>query len=74
MVSRRHWDHGDHTTFSTIPESASGSAKLWVKQEGILAGAEVARKIFHRFDPQVLFELSISDGSSIVPGEVAFRV
>jgi len=65
---------GDHTTFSTIPESATGSAKLWVKEEGILAGAEVARKIFHRFDPQVHFDLNISDGSSIVPGEVAFRV
>ena len=65
---------GDHTTFSTIPESASGSAKLLVKEEGILAGAGVARQIFHRFDSLLQFDPKIEDGSSIVPGEVAFRV
>jgi len=66
--------NGDHTTFSTIPEKVSGSAKLLVKQEGILAGVEVARRIFQRFDPGVEFETYLKDGSPIAPGEIAFRV
>jgi nicotinate-nucleotide pyrophosphorylase (carboxylating) len=65
---------GDHTTFSTIPEDASGSAKLLVKEQGILAGVEVARQVFHRFDSGIRFDLRIEDGYSIAPGDVAFRV
>ncbi|MEN8203064.1 MAG: carboxylating nicotinate-nucleotide diphosphorylase [Bacteroidota bacterium] len=65
---------GDHTTFSTIPSSASGSAELLVKEEGILAGVAIAQRIFKRFDPQIGFELFIEDGSEIHMGEVAFRV
>ena len=65
---------GDHTTFSTIPETATGSARLLVKEEGILAGAEVARQVFHRFDPGIRFILKIKDGSGIYPGDVVFRV
>ncbi len=65
---------GDHTTFSTIPEKAKGSAKLLVKEQGILAGADVARKIFNRFDPGVQFDQDIQDGTHIAPGEVVFRV
>jgi len=66
--------NGDHTTFSTIPESASGSAKLLVKEDGILAGVRVARRIFHRFDPEVRFELLMDDAKSISRGDVVFRV
>jgi nicotinate-nucleotide pyrophosphorylase (carboxylating) len=65
---------GDHTTFSTIPADVSGSAKLLVKEDGILAGAGVARQIFHRFDPGIRFDLLREDGSAIVPGNVVFRV
>ena len=65
---------GDHTTYSTIPEAASGSAKLLVKQDGVLAGLEVARRIFQRFDPAILFEHFLEDGSPIKQGEVVFRV
>jgi nicotinate-nucleotide pyrophosphorylase (carboxylating) len=66
--------NGDFTTFSTIPEKASGSAKLLVKEDGILAGAEVARRIFQRFDSDVVFDQILRDGSPITPGEIAFRV
>ena len=65
---------GDHTTFSTIPEDASGSAKLLVKEQGILAGVEVAHQVFHRFDSGIRFDLLKKDGSTITPGDVAFRV
>ena len=66
---------GDHTTLSTITFDASGSAELLVKEEGIIAGVEVAQRIFKRFDPQIEFEQHlISDGSAISPGDVAFRV
>jgi len=65
---------GDHTTFSTIPKDASGSAKLLVKEQGILAGVEVAHQVFHRFDSGIRFDLLMKDGSTITPGDVAFRV
>jgi nicotinate-nucleotide pyrophosphorylase (carboxylating) len=65
---------GDHTTFSTIPFDAAGSAVLLVKEAGVLAGLHVAQKIFQRFDEEILFEPILSDGSPISPGDEAFRV
>ena len=65
---------GDHTTFSTIPDDASGSAKLLVKEKGILAGLSVAQQIFHRFDDQVQFIPLMEDACTISPGDLAFRV
>jgi len=65
---------GDHTTLSTITFDASGSAELLVKEKGILAGIDVAQRIFKRFDPQIEYEGFFSDGSAILPGDVAFRV
>ena len=65
---------GDHTTLSTITIEANGSAELLVKEKGVLAGVDVAERIFKRFDPQVEFNLFIPDGAFITPGDVAFRV
>jgi nicotinate-nucleotide pyrophosphorylase (carboxylating) len=65
---------GDHTTFSTIPPDAYGSAELLVKEAGVLAGVDVAQRIFKRFDPEVELELYMLDGREIQPGDVAFRV
>jgi nicotinate-nucleotide pyrophosphorylase (carboxylating) len=65
---------GDHTTFGTIPVDARGAARLLVKEKGILAGLDVAMRIFHRFDPELETEIIIEDGSAITPGEIAFRV
>jgi nicotinate-nucleotide pyrophosphorylase (carboxylating) len=65
---------GDHTTLSTIPDHAVGTAKLLVKEEGILAGAGVAHRIFKRFDPGIHFDPFKEDGLAIAPGDVVFRV
>ena len=65
---------GDHTTLSTIVFDANGSAELLIKEKGVLAGVDVAERIFKRFDPEVEFNLFIPDGAFITPGDVAFRV
>jgi len=65
---------GDHSTFSTIPKEATGHATLLVKQQGILAGVELASYIFRRFDASCELERIIADGSPISPGDKAFRV
>ncbi|MDY3062423.1 MAG: carboxylating nicotinate-nucleotide diphosphorylase, partial [Bacteroidaceae bacterium] len=65
---------GDHTTLCSIPIEATGAQKLLVKEAGILAGVEVAKKIFHRFDPELQIEQFLNDGDEIKPGDVAFIV
>lgn len=65
---------GDHTTLSTIPPDAEGKAKLLVKQNGILAGVDVAHKVFHQVDPSLRFDKMIEDGNRIKKGEVVFIV
>ncbi len=67
------WD-GDHTTLSTIPEDARGRAALLVKEHGIIAGVEVAERIFHRFDRDLYLEIFMGDGASIIKGDVVFLV
>lgn len=63
---------GDHTTLCCIPEDAMGKSKLLVKEEGILAGVEMARKVFNKFDPAMTMEVFINDGEHVKPGDVAF--
>lgn len=65
---------GDHTTLSTIPAEAMGKARLLVKQEGILAGMEVARKVFAQVDSALTFAPVLHDGAIIQPGDVAFYI
>lgn len=65
---------GDHTTLCSIPANATGAQKLLVKEAGILAGVEVAKKIFHRFDPELEIEQFLNDGDEVKPGDVAFIV
>lgn len=65
---------GDHTTLSTIPTKATGSASLLVKQEGHIAGVEIARMIFSRFDPRLTIETHLSDGTKITPGDIVLTV
>jgi len=65
---------GDHTTLSTIPPDAKGSARLLVKQQGIIAGVEVAERILNRFDPELVLDNYISDGRPVRHGDVAFLV
>ncbi len=65
---------GDHTTLSCIPETAIGKSKLLIKEKGVLAGIEVAKEIFNRFDPTMKVEVFIQDGTEVNPGDVAMIV
>lgn len=65
---------GDHTTLSTIPAEARGKSRLLIKEEGILSGVEVARKVLAKVDPELKMEVLITDGSDVKPGDVAFTV
>ena len=65
---------GDHTTLCCIPDDMQGQSKLLVKEEGIIAGVAVARKVFQRFDPTLQMEVFIEDGAHVKPGDVAFIV
>ena len=65
---------GDHTTLCCIPEDAMGKSRLLIKEEGIIAGVEVAKKVFARFDPEMQVEVLIDDGSHVKPGDVAMIV
>lgn len=65
---------GDHTTLCSIPETAMGKARLLIKEEGILAGVEVAKEVFHYFDKDISIEMFINDGAPVKPGDVAFIV
>ncbi len=65
---------GDHTSLSSIPESAMGCQQLIIKEEGILAGVEVAEEVIRFFDPELRMEIFIRDGAHVVPGDIAFRV
>lgn len=65
---------GDHTTLSCIPASAIGKSQLIIKENGVLAGVEVARKIFHAFDSELQMTVYINDGTEVKVGDVAFVV
>ena len=65
---------GDHTTLCCIPDTAMGKSRLLIKEPGILAGVEIARNIFHRFDPDLKMTVYIEDGNAVKPGDVAFVV
>ena len=65
---------GDHTTLCCIPADAMGKSHLLVKEEGILAGVEMARKVFNKFDPTMKMDVMINDGAHVKPGDIAFVV
>ena len=65
---------GDHTTLSCIPSSAIGKSQLIIKENGVLAGVDIARRIFNAFDPELKMTVFIHDGAEVKVGEVAFVV
>lgn len=65
---------GDHTTLCCIPEDAMGKSQLLIKEEGILAGVEVAKRVFARFDPTMQVEVLMEDGTHVKKGDVAMVV
>ncbi len=65
---------GDHTTLCCIPSDAMGKSKLLIKEKGVLAGVEMAKRIFNRFDPTMQVDVFIEDGAEVNPGDVAMIV
>lgn len=65
---------GDHTTLCCIPADAMGKSKLLIKQPGVLAGVEIAKMVFKRFDPTMEVEVLIQDGEEVKPGDIAMVV
>ncbi len=65
---------GDHTTLCCIPEDAMGKSHLLIKENGILAGIDVAKKVFARFDPTMKVEVLIQDGEKVKVGDIAMIV
>lgn len=65
---------GDATTLSCIPENEQGRSRLIVKEEGTLAGVEMAKRVFNKFDPSLKMTTYITDGAHVKPGDIAFVV
>lgn len=65
---------GDHTTLCCIPEEEMGKQHLLIKEEGIIAGVDIALKVFNKFDPTLKVEVFIHDGEKVKPGDIAFVV
>jgi len=65
---------GDHSSQSCIPEAEQGKVHLLIKEPGIIAGIEVAEKIFKKIDPEIKIDILIKDGTKVKPGDIAFTV
>lgn len=65
---------GDHTTLCCIPEDAIGKSRLIIKEDGILAGVEVAKRVFAKFDSSMQVDVKMGDGSKVKKGDVAMIV
>ena len=65
---------GDHTSLSTIPLNAAGKARLLVKENGVLAGVDIARKVFFYTDERIVMDQFIEDGARVKVGDIAFEV
>jgi nicotinate-nucleotide pyrophosphorylase (carboxylating) len=65
---------GDHSSLSTIPSTAQGKAQLLVKENGIIAGIDIARKVFETIDNTVVFKAFMEDGQAVKVGDIVFEV
>ena len=65
---------GDHTTLCCIPATEMGKQKLLIKEAGVLAGVDMARRVINYFDPELKITTYIEDGAEVQPGDVAFVV
>ena len=74
LALREDLGDGDHTSLSTVPSGATGRAKLLVKDNGVLAGVELAQYIFNRLDPSLNIEILIKDGTQVKKGDIAFHL
>ncbi len=74
MALREDVGDGDHSTLACIPPDAMGTAKMIAKQEGILCGAEVGRRVFQIVDPSLEVSLLVADGTPISKGDVLMTI
>ena len=65
---------GDHTTLCCIPEDAMGRSHLLIKEDGVLAGVEISKEVFRRFDPELEVEVLMQDGTHVKKGDIAMIV
>jgi len=65
---------GDHTSLAAIPAGKTGKAQLILKDEGILAGIKIAKRIFKRVDPKLIVKVNMQDGDSFIHGQIALTV
>jgi nicotinate-nucleotide pyrophosphorylase (carboxylating) len=65
---------GDHTTLCCIPSTARGKSRLIIIEDGVIAGVEMGKRIFHHFDPDLKIDVFIQDGSEVKKGDIVFTV
>lgn len=65
---------GDYSSLASIPAEKTGTARLLIKGDGILAGVELAERIFKTFDPRLEVELLLADGAKVVEGDIGLKV
>lgn len=74
MAIAEDFGDGDHTSIATIAASAQGKAQLLIKEAGVIAGLDIARRVFLKVDHQLVFESLLRDGDAVEPGDRAFIV
>ena len=65
---------GDHSTLACIPADAVGGARLIVKEDGVIAGVDIAKQVYAVADPSLVMDIKIADGSSVSEGDIVFTV
>jgi nicotinate-nucleotide pyrophosphorylase (carboxylating) len=65
---------GDHSSLACVPENAYGKATLFIKDDGILAGVDLAVRIFKKLDPSLTINVLLIDGTPVKNGDIAFTV
>jgi nicotinate-nucleotide pyrophosphorylase (carboxylating) len=65
---------GDHSTLASIPKNATSRAKLLVKEDGVVAGIELAMEIFKQVDPTLKIDKALEDGARVTKGDIAFTI
>ncbi len=65
---------GDHTTLCSIPPAKTGKSRLIIKENGVLAGIDMAKRIFEYFDAGIKMEIFIHDGEEVKQGDIVFTV
>jgi nicotinate-nucleotide pyrophosphorylase (carboxylating) len=65
---------GDHSSLACISSDATGKARLLVKAKGILAGVRIAKEVFTTIDSELETEIFLSDGTPVIPGDIAFHI